>query len=91
MATEDKPYWQRQRPPCQRVYFPCLDQDQHRPDGLWFRCGQVFLFVKQFSLVMAGHQVVPSTGFSGVIGICVVAVGAGATLVGYLRNAGSDF
>jgi putative membrane protein len=53
--------------------------------GFGFVVVKFSLFVKQVSLVMASRQVILSTGFSGVIGICLVAVGAGAALVGYLR------
>jgi putative membrane protein len=53
--------------------------------GFGFVVVKFSLFVKQFSLVMAGHQVAASTGFSGVVGICLVGVGAGASLVGYWR------
>jgi putative membrane protein len=53
--------------------------------GFGFVVVKFSLFVKQFSMVMAGHQVIASTGFSGVVGICLVGVGAGAALVGYWR------
>src|ERR1700743_3544732 len=53
--------------------------------GFGFVVVKFSLFVKQFSMAMAGHQVVASTGFSGVVGICLVGVGAGAALVGYWR------
>src|ERR1700744_4946979 len=53
--------------------------------GFGFVVVKFSLFVKQFSLVMAGHQSIASTGFSGVVGICLVGVGAGAALVGYWR------
>lgn len=53
--------------------------------GFGFVVVKFSLFVRQLSLVVTGRTVTPSTGFSGVIGICLVAVGALTALIGYLR------
>lgn len=53
--------------------------------GFGFVVVKFSLFVKQLSLVVTGHVDFPSKGFSGVIGMCLVAIGAVTALIGYLR------
>lgn len=53
--------------------------------GFGFVVVKFSLFVKQLSLVMTGHNVTASRGFSGLIGICLVGIGALTALIGYLR------
>jgi len=54
--------------------------------GFGFVVVKFSLFVKQLSLVMTGHTApTPVKGFSGVIGMCLVAIGALTALIGYLR------
>src|ERR1700743_3559744 len=53
--------------------------------GFGFVVVKFSLFVKELSLAVAGKQVIASTGFSAIIGISLVAVGALAALVGYMR------
>ncbi|MFD0793450.1 YidH family protein [Mucilaginibacter litoreus] len=54
--------------------------------GFGFVVVKFSLFVKQLSLAVTG-QVAPTPvkGFSGVIGMCLVAIGALTALIGYLR------
>lgn len=52
--------------------------------GFGFVVVKFSLFVRQLSLVVAAHNVTPSKGFSGIIGICLVAVGALTAMIGYL-------
>jgi putative membrane protein len=53
--------------------------------GLGFVVVKFSLFVKQLSLVIAAKDVLPAKGFSGALGITMVAIGAATALVGYLR------
>jgi putative membrane protein len=53
--------------------------------GFGFVVVKFSLFVRQLSLVVTGHSVTPVKGFSGVIGMCLVAIGALTALIGYLR------
>lgn len=53
--------------------------------GFGFVVVKFSLFVKQLSLAVTGHVVVTGKGFSGVIGMCLVAIGALTTLTGFLR------
>lgn len=53
--------------------------------GFGFVVVKFSLFVKQLSLAVTGHMVVTGKGFSGVIGMCLVAIGAFTALIGYLR------
>ncbi|MGN6639200.1 MAG: YidH family protein [Mucilaginibacter sp.] len=53
--------------------------------GFGFVVVKFSLFVRQLSLAVTGHAVTPSKGFSGIIGLCLVAVGALTALIGYLR------
>lgn len=53
--------------------------------GFGFVVVKFSLFVRQLSLAVTGHAITPSTGFSGVIGLSLVAVGALTALIGYLR------
>ena len=53
--------------------------------GFGFVVVKFSLFVKQLSLVVTGTQHTPPKGFSGVVGTCLVAVGALTVLVGYFR------
>jgi putative membrane protein len=53
--------------------------------GFGFVVVKFSLFVRQLSLAVTGHTVTPVTGFSGVIGMCLVAVGALTALIGFLR------
>ena len=53
--------------------------------GFGFVVVKFSLFVKQLSLVMTGHAALPSQGFSGLIGMCLVAIGALTALLGFLR------
>jgi putative membrane protein len=85
MATENKSYGSASDHLANERTFLAWIRTSIALMGFGFVVVKFSLFVKQFSLVMAGRQVVPSTGFSGVVGMCLVAVGAGAALVGYLR------
>jgi putative membrane protein len=85
MATENKLYGSASDHLANERTFLAWIRTSIALMGFGFVVVKFSLFVKQFSLVMAGHQVVPSTGFSAVVGLCLVAVGAGAALVGYLR------
>ncbi|QHS56856.1 DUF202 domain-containing protein [Mucilaginibacter sp. 14171R-50] len=53
--------------------------------GFGFVVVKFSLFVRQLSLVVTGHNITPVKGFSGVIGVCLVAIGAVAAIIGYLR------
>ncbi|SDF29293.1 putative membrane protein [Mucilaginibacter pineti] len=53
--------------------------------GFGFVVVKFSLFVRQLSLVVTGHTITPVKGFSGVIGMCLVAIGALTALIGYLR------
>lgn len=53
--------------------------------GLGFVVVKFSLFVKQFSIVVTGHPVGTTHGYSGLIGTGLVLVGALTTLFGYLR------
>jgi len=53
--------------------------------GFGFVVVKFSLFVKQLSLAVTGHAVVTGKGFSGVIGMCLVAIGALTALTGFLR------
>lgn len=53
--------------------------------GFGFVVVKFSLFVRQLSLAVGAHPVTPPTGFSGIIGMCLVAVGALTALIGYLR------
>ena len=53
--------------------------------GFGFVVVKFSLFVRQLSLVVTGHSVTLVKGFSGVIGMCLVAIGALTALIGYLR------
>ena len=53
--------------------------------GFGFVVVKFSLFVKQLSLAVTGHAVITGKGFSGLIGISLVAIGALAALTGYLR------
>lgn len=53
--------------------------------GFGFVVVKFSLFVRQLALAVTGHAVTPATGFSGIIGICLVGVGALTALIGYLR------
>jgi len=85
MAIENKPYGSASDHLANERTFLAWIRTSIALMGFGFVVVKFSLFVKQFSLVMAGHQVAPTTGFSGVVGMCLVAVGAGASLVGYLR------
>ena len=50
--------------------------------GFGFVVVKFSLFVKQLSLAVTGHVDFPSKGFSGVIGMCLVAIGALTALIG---------
>jgi len=85
MAIENKPYGSASDHLANERTFLAWIRTSIALMGFGFVVVKFSLFVKQFSLVMAGHQVAPTTGFSGVVGMCLVAVGAGSSLVGYLR------
>ncbi len=53
--------------------------------GFGFVVVKFSLFVRQLSIAVTGHSFTPVTGFSGVIGFCLVGIGAVAALIGYLR------
>ena len=53
--------------------------------GFGFVVVKFSLFVRQLSMAVTGHAVAPARGFSGIIGMCLVAVGALTALIGYLR------
>jgi putative membrane protein len=53
--------------------------------GFGFVVVKFSLFVRQLSLAVTGHQVIAPKGFSGIIGICLVAIGALTALIGYMR------
>jgi len=53
--------------------------------GFGFVVVKFSLFVRQLSLAVTGHAVTPARGFSGIIDLCLVAVGAFTALIGYLR------
>jgi putative membrane protein len=53
--------------------------------GFGFVVVKFSLFVRQLSLAFTGRQVIVSQGFSGVIGTCLVAIGALTALLGYIR------
>lgn len=53
--------------------------------GFGFVVVKFSLFVRQLSLAVTGHTISPIRGFSGIIGLCLVAIGALTALIGYLR------
>lgn len=53
--------------------------------GFGFVVVKFSIFVRQLSLVVTGHPIIPARGFSGVIGMAMVAIGALTALTGYLR------
>lgn len=53
--------------------------------GFGFVVVKFSLFVRQLSLAFTGHSVTPVRGFSGVIGMCLVAIGAITAMIGYIR------
>jgi putative membrane protein len=53
--------------------------------GFGFVVVKFSLFVRQLALAVTGHAIPPPTGFSGIIGISLVGVGALTALIGYLR------
>lgn len=53
--------------------------------GFGFVVVKFSLFVRQLSLAVGAQVVTPAKGFSGIIGMCLVAVGALTALIGYLR------
>lgn len=53
--------------------------------GFGFVVVKFSLFVRQLALAVTGHTLTPTTGCSGVIGMCLVAVGALTAVIGYLR------
>src|SRR3569833_20602 len=53
--------------------------------GFGFVVVKFSLFVRQLSLAVNGHAVSAPKGFSGMIGMCLVAIGALTALIGYLR------
>lgn len=53
--------------------------------GFGFVVVKFSLFVRQLSLAVGSHAVAPAKGFSGIIGLCLVAIGALTALIGYLR------
>ncbi len=53
--------------------------------GFGFVVVKFSLFVRQLSLAVGAHIATPAKGFSGVIGMSLVAIGALTALIGYLR------
>lgn len=53
--------------------------------GFGFVVVKFSLFVRQLSLAVTGHAMIPARGFSGIIGMCLVGIGALTALIGYLR------
>ncbi|MCC8426615.1 YidH family protein [Mucilaginibacter sp. UR6-11] len=53
--------------------------------GFGFVVVKFSLFVRQISLVVGTQNVPQQKGFSAIIGMCLVAVGALTALIGYLR------
>ncbi|MEN0053082.1 MAG: DUF202 domain-containing protein [Mucilaginibacter sp.] len=53
--------------------------------GFGFVVVKFSLFVRQLSLAVGARNVTPAKGFSGLIGMCLVAVGALTALIGYSR------
>ncbi|MBS1525233.1 MAG: DUF202 domain-containing protein [Bacteroidetes bacterium] len=53
--------------------------------GFGFVVVKFSLFVRQLSLVVTGRVITPPGSFSGIVGVCLVAVGALTALIGYLR------
>jgi putative membrane protein len=53
--------------------------------GLGFVVVKFSLFIRQMSLAVTGHPLTAVKGSSGVIGICLVAIGAFFALISYLR------
>jgi putative membrane protein len=53
--------------------------------GFGFVVVKFSLFVRQLSLAVGAPANTPAKGFSGVIGLCLVVVGALTALIGYLR------
>lgn len=53
--------------------------------GFGFVVVKFSIFVRQISLVVTGHTITPTRGFSGAIGMGMVAIGALTALIGYLR------
>lgn len=53
--------------------------------GFGFVVVKFSLFVRQLSLAVGAKVVTPVKGFSGVIGMCLVAIGALTALIGYMR------
>lgn len=53
--------------------------------GFGFVVVKFSLFIKQLSIVMAGKVILPNKGFSGGIGIALVAIGALLAILSYIR------
>ena len=54
--------------------------------GLWFRGGKIFIIVKQLTLVFTDRRiVVPPKGYSGLIGIGLVVLGAIIGILSFLQ------
>jgi putative membrane protein len=53
--------------------------------GFGFVVVKFSLFVRQIALVVGAHNATSAKGFSGIIGMCLVAVGALTAMIGYLR------
>jgi len=53
--------------------------------GFGFVVVKFSLFVRQLSLAVGAKVVTPAKGFSDVIGMCLVAIGALTVIIGYLR------
>ena len=48
------------------------------------------LFVKQISLILGKETVIPQTGYSGIVGIVLVAVGTVTAVLSYIRYKQSE-
>lgn len=53
--------------------------------GFGFVVVKFSIFVRQISLVVTGHTITSTRGFSGAIGMGMVAIGALTALIGYMR------
>ncbi|MBB5395182.1 YidH family protein [Mucilaginibacter sp. AK015] len=53
--------------------------------GFGFVVVKFSLFVRQLSLAVGAKVITPAHGFSGIIGMALVAVGALTAMIGYLR------
>lgn len=53
--------------------------------GFGFVVVKFSLFIRQIALAVGSQSVPQQKGFSGIIGMCLVAVGALTALIGYLR------